>query len=414
MDTLDGGSGVDTADYTEKTTAVVVTLNSSTNVTVSVGGVAEDTIRNIEGVRGGSGNDSLTGDSLANILEGNSGNDTLKGAGGDDVLKGGPGQDTIDGGAGIDTAAFSGLRSDYQITLSGSTVSVIDQRTTGSDGTDQLINVERYQFADKTYDLSELVPIPPVNVPPTVTVSTADADELLRRGETTTLVFDFSENVTGFTRSDVTLSSNMGTIGTVVQDAVDSTIYRASFTPSNNIAGDLTIKISNGYQDFSGLAGSSAQTSLLIDTQSATTGTPPSASNTLNGDGNANTLDGLGGNDTLNGNGGNDWLFGGLGDDTLKGGGGVDRLIGGAGNDTLSGGSGNDLFIFNERSFGSDKITDYVHGQDKIDLRGLDIAFSDLTITQTAAGALIAIGADTITLTGVPMVSLTAADFLLG
>ena len=36
---------------------------------MTVGGVAEDTIRNIENVNGGSGNDTLTGDGLANVLE---------------------------------------------------------------------------------------------------------------------------------------------------------------------------------------------------------------------------------------------------------------------------------------------------------------------------------------------------------
>ena len=52
-DTLDGGAGIDTADYRDKTTAVSVTLNGATNATVKVGGVAEDTIRNIENVIGG-------------------------------------------------------------------------------------------------------------------------------------------------------------------------------------------------------------------------------------------------------------------------------------------------------------------------------------------------------------------------
>ena len=52
-----------------------VTLNGATNATVTVGGVAEDTIRNIENVTGGSGDDTLTGDGLANVLSGGAGND---------------------------------------------------------------------------------------------------------------------------------------------------------------------------------------------------------------------------------------------------------------------------------------------------------------------------------------------------
>jgi Ca2+-binding RTX toxin-like protein len=93
-DTLDGGGGTDTADYRDKTAAIVVTLNGSTNATVTVGGVAEDTIRNIENVSGGSGNDTLKGDGAANLLDGNGGNDTLYGGGGIDTLRGGTGDDT--------------------------------------------------------------------------------------------------------------------------------------------------------------------------------------------------------------------------------------------------------------------------------------------------------------------------------
>jgi Ca2+-binding RTX toxin-like protein len=92
-DTLDGGAGVDTADYSEKTTAVTVTLNGANNVTVTVGGVAEDVIRNIENVNGGSASDRLTGDSLNNTLAGNAGNDTLDGGAGNDTMIGGAGND---------------------------------------------------------------------------------------------------------------------------------------------------------------------------------------------------------------------------------------------------------------------------------------------------------------------------------
>ena len=65
---------------------------------MTVGGVAEDTVRNIENVTGGSGNDTLTGDGLAN---------TLSGGAGTDVLTGGAGNDTLSGGAGADQFVFN-------------------------------------------------------------------------------------------------------------------------------------------------------------------------------------------------------------------------------------------------------------------------------------------------------------------
>lgn len=117
-DTLDGGSGTDTADYSEKTTAVKVTLNGSTNATVYVNATAEDTIKNIENLTAGSGADQLTGDSLANTLKGNAGNDLLKGGAGKDILYGGTGADkfvfdtTLNATTNLDTIKDFALKSD--------------------------------------------------------------------------------------------------------------------------------------------------------------------------------------------------------------------------------------------------------------------------------------------------------------
>jgi Ca2+-binding RTX toxin-like protein len=84
-DTLDGGGGFDVAVYSDKTGAVVVTLAGASSATVFVAGVAEDTISNIEGVRGGLGDDTLTGDAFANLLDGGANADTLNGGGGNDT-----------------------------------------------------------------------------------------------------------------------------------------------------------------------------------------------------------------------------------------------------------------------------------------------------------------------------------------
>ena len=96
QDALDGKTGTDQADYSDKTAAVVVTLAGTANANVKVGGVVEDTIRNFENVQGGSGNDTLGGDGLANELRGMDGNDVLQGGGGKDVLTGGLGNDKFD------------------------------------------------------------------------------------------------------------------------------------------------------------------------------------------------------------------------------------------------------------------------------------------------------------------------------
>ena len=57
----------------------------------------------IENAIGGSGNDKITGNDLANMLVGNAGNDTFQGGAGNDKIVGGAGNDVLNGGAGNDT-----------------------------------------------------------------------------------------------------------------------------------------------------------------------------------------------------------------------------------------------------------------------------------------------------------------------
>ncbi|BAJ03817.1 RTX toxin, putative [Shewanella violacea DSS12] len=76
----------------------------------------------------------------------------------------------------------------------------------------------------------------------------------------------------------------------------------------------------------------------------------------------ADIIDGGEGDDLLFGQGGNDVLIGGLGDDVL---------IGGLGDDTLTGGTGADTFIWSAGSTGTDHITDFHLGEDKLDLSDL-------------------------------------------
>ena len=104
------------------------------------------------------------------------------------------------------------------------------------------------------------------------------------------------------------------------------------------------------------------------------------------GDGN-DILRGGHGRDTLEGGANNDRLFGDNGRDTLSGGDGRDRLdggrhgdilTGGLGKDIQKGGGGYDVFVFNsetETRVGAkarDKILDFQHGVDVIDLHGMD------------------------------------------
>jgi len=248
------------------------------------------------------------------------------------------------------------------------------------------------------------------SIRPTLTINSSDADGILFAGETSTVTFHFSEAVNGFTAGDVTLSS-LGTLQSFTQ--VDAKTYTATVVPSADGRGALSLTVGTDYTDVAGNMGTAADIAIYVDTALATVGT--SKNDKLNGSANADNLLGLGGNDAVNGNDGNDWLFGGPGNDQLNGGGGNDWLFGGQQNDKLTGGTGEDTFVFNQAAFGDDTIMDFHIGEgDKVDLRGLDLSYSDLFIVQSGAHTtLITIGTDTITLNKVDASSLLESDFLL-
>ncbi len=145
-------------------------------------------------------------------------------------------------------------------------------------------------------------------------------------------------------------------------------------------------------------------------------------------------------NNNLVGSAYSDDLFGGLGDDTIQGGAesdrlfgeqGVDRLVGGSGADTLTGGTGNDTFVLEYFDLGItgnelNIVTDFVQGQDKIDLTGNGVGISDFNtilaltssdgsnavITARYKGLDTSYGNTRLQLTGVSQSALTATDFI--
>ncbi len=76
----------------------------------------------------------------ADIIFGGSGNDAIGGLGGNDLLN---------GGGGTNTAVYSGLVTDYKVTLNADqSITFLDQRTGSADGTDTDINFQKFQFGD--------------------------------------------------------------------------------------------------------------------------------------------------------------------------------------------------------------------------------------------------------------------------
>jgi Ca2+-binding RTX toxin-like protein len=128
--------------------------------------------------------------------------------------------------------------------------------------------------------------------------------------------------------------------------------------------------------------------------------------NTLTGENGDDRLYGGAGNDTLSGSNGDDWLFGGIG---------ADSLVGGAGNDFLVGEAGNDRFVFSG-NLGSDFVSDFTQGQDKVVLQGLGVtSFNAVKALMTEFGGNVFItfsASNQITLQSTSITTLKATDFI--
>ncbi len=118
-DTYVGGSGRDLVDYGGRDDSLSISLDGARND--GAPGEADSVGADVERVRGGTANDTLTGSAAPNQLIGESGDDTLRGAGGEDylyadggndvlfgedgqdVLQGANGDDQLNGGPGVDS-----------------------------------------------------------------------------------------------------------------------------------------------------------------------------------------------------------------------------------------------------------------------------------------------------------------------
>lgn len=170
--------------------------------------------------------------------------------------------------------------------------------------------------------------------------------------------------------------------------------------------------VTSGKLDFEGLFGAdkaysrAVEGSQLDDILKGTV-----ARDLIFGQGGNDRLEGGAGNDLLHGGDGNDTLLGGTENDALYGGSGNDILIGGLGNDQLSGGVGSDLFMFNQRGFGQDRISDFNIHQNGNDL--LVFSKSLFATTDAVLGATTQNGSDSIILAGdssVTLVGFSAAQ----
>ncbi len=135
-DAITGGNGADTVDYSSATADLsVVAMNGVVTGT----GTTADTLSTVENFISGSGNDTIGGSSVANVIDGGAGNDSLTGGGGKDTLTGGLGTDTfkylVKADSGIAGLAVSDTVTDFVVGTDKIDLSGIDanESVTGND-----------------------------------------------------------------------------------------------------------------------------------------------------------------------------------------------------------------------------------------------------------------------------------------
>jgi Ca2+-binding RTX toxin-like protein len=343
-DTLDGGTGstsIDTADYSVFSTAVNVSLVSGT---AAVSGSQTDTLISIENVIGGTGNDSIAGDTNVNSLTGGAGNDTLFGS------VGGTG-DTLDGGTGatsIDTADYSSLSATQSITVS---LPNTNTNTTGNGGftvsvaggtgvqTDTLLSIENITGGAGNDIIGGDAS---ANV-----IQGGDGNDTLKfsKGNSTSATTAIGDTLNGGSGIDTADYTGASGINVTLSGGAGQVEVFVGGLP---VAGQ-PVKQYDQLIGIENIIGSNSQNNITGDT-AANKITGGTASDTLaGGDGN-DTLDGGAGNDSLQGGNNDDSLIGGAGRDSLFGGEGNDILIGGAGSDSLVGGNGIDTADYSSSS----------------------------------------------------------------
>jgi CSLREA domain-containing protein len=319
-DLLDGGDGIDTADYSAATSGVTVNLALSTGQNVGAG-LGVDTLRDIEIVLGSAHGDTLTGHGVGNTLKGGGGADTLVGGAGDDTLAGDAGADQMNGGLGNDTFYVDNA-GDTPIEAAGQG---LDEAfvSINSFSLFALPNVDRMQFTG--------------------------GGNFVGRGNGIDNRIQGGAGDDRFVVDQGGADRYFGEAG--VMDQMD---YRLS-------AAGAIVNLTTGVHG--GAAAGDFFSSLEYFYGSDTAG------DNLTGAGFNDHFYGYAGADTLIGLGGTDYLNGGNGDDEIAGGALLDFLQGDTGADDFNYTA---LADSGPTSAARDRILDFVHNSDDIDVSAID------------------------------------------
>ncbi|MDB5337293.1 MAG: hypothetical protein JWN70_2912, partial [Planctomycetaceae bacterium] len=376
-------------------TVNVSTLGGNDNIALSLNVAGVHTIAD-----GGDDNDviNLSAMSTGATIYGGSGDDTLTGSSGADLIYGGSGNDLLIGGAGIDQEYGEDGNDQFgDASLAGNGVAddTGNDFFFGGDGADNFV----WELGDGSDAIQ----------------GGDDAGDALRFiGTAAANAFTLSANATNPSHFNLNLGA-----ATVDTTGLEQVILSAQAGADTVTVGDLTttevtsVNIDLGAGDVDAVTVNGRVTDDSIGVGSPAAGSVAfqglsysmAISNTETQD--SLTVNGNEGNDTikvnagventigivLNGNDGNDYLSA---DATLNGGNGDDTLIGGVGPDILHGGNGNDALTGNGGA-------DTIDGGD-----GTDVVVEARDANFTITDATLVIGAEgTDTLTSIEEASLT-------
>ena len=431
-----GGSGMDIVDYSAITTDINVTvvddsfsysgltdepgdqndriIGSTVNVNYMtddvddrfygiegiIGGSGNDTLRfrtdqdvdaeNSGGyLSGGAGNDTITGDDRNDTLIGGTGNDSISGSTGDDILKGGAGNDTLDGGGNTDWVDYTDATAGITIDTTATGAQVTDD---GDGGEDTLRNIERIRGSANGDEITVSNQSVDGGAGADTLVGSGDNDTIyVRNTESAVNVnlaagtmrdqFGDTDSISGF-EGAMTGAGNDTIVGSEDADRIlagdgndnvnagdgdDTVIVNAGNDTLTGGAGNDTLDfrdgeysnqavsldlssssaVSTGRGDktitgFEHIITTNGEDTVVGGTVAETIETGLGADSVTAGSGDDSILGGDQ-NDTLSGGAGNDTLEGGNHDDSIVGDAGEDSLLGGSGTDTLRGGDDNDV-----------------------------------------------------------------------
>ena len=311
-DTIDGGAGNDTLSFAGASAGVTVSLTGRADSDGYLTILGDKVKNDVESLTGSAHDDTLTGNSSANVLSGGMGDDTLDGMAGADTLVGGAGDDTYM----LEVGATDGKR-----------VDTVTEVATGG-GSDTLIYVLAPGASNGVgRPGGSGVPLTNAEQPPANLeriVGTDQDDFIDLRGN-----YGASSGQSGVT---VELGKGTGNVQQRVDGGTgpDTLMADDGWNTMFGGAGNDSIVGGSGGNNLYGGDGNDTITSRSLATAPANS-----------------TLNGGPGNDTITGGANVDNISGGDGNDVINGGAGADSITGGAG-DTITGGPGADTFIIND------------------------------------------------------------------